>query len=165
MGVGEGLFLMNLDATPPDAVTLLTEAEPVSFAGSKDAAGASASHVVEREVDASGYRNLSLKLDVSQSAAAWEGDDLVNVEFNTGYGWTRLLTDAETWRGADNATGEGHAGLDGTTAVKSTGYLALPESAAANPKLRVRVTFTSSAADEVYTLHGMEVSGTPIRDA
>ncbi len=161
-GAGEGLFLMDLDAAPPDAAPLLLEQSPVAYAGGKDAAGATLPHVEVRELDARGYANLSVKLDVSQSAAGWEGDDYLKVEYDTGFGWTRLLTDAETWRGADNATGENRPGPDGTTAVTSTGYLALPTSAAGNPNLRLRLTFASSAADEIYTLHRLEVSGTPV---
>ena len=161
-GTGEGIFLMNLDGRPPSAATVLLENQPVDYAGRKDSAGATLPHVEERLIDASGYRNLSLRLDVSQSAASWEGDDYLKIEYDTGRGWTRLLTDAETWRGLDNATGENRSGIDGTTLVTSTGYLALPASAAGNGNLRVRVTFASSAADEIYTLHRLEVSGTPV---
>ena len=118
---------------------------------------------LERTVDARGFRNLSVRLAALQPTGGFEAADALRIDVDTGYGWVRLLTDAQAWNGVDDATADAPGvAVAGRRASTSTGFLALPASAADNPAVRVRVTMTTSAAAEAYALDRFEVAGTAI---
>ena len=71
-----------------------------------------------------------------------------------------LLSDAERFDGIDNATADNIAtAANASTAPVSTGYIALPRSAANNASVRIRITGIFDAAAEKYLLDFFQIIG------
>ncbi|GEM_PF-1114131 len=186
-GVGSGVFLMRLDATPArpsmrfsdvfDAIpinsgwtvqrsttdgshmTLTTSGGRAVLGKSKD--GSAGTISLTRSIDTRGLKDLSVRFSASQSAASFEKTDSLKIEVNSGQGWVRLLTDSQQFRGVDNASGENFASSAGQLASVSTGYLALPRSAANRANVQIRITARMDSANEKFMLDGIWVAGTP----
>ena len=146
--------------TAVPAPTRFADGAAVAFG---TAAGGAGTTTLERTLDARGFRNLSLRLSALQPSGAFGAGDALRVDVDTGYGWVRLLTDAQVWNGVDDAGPDAPgAALPGRRATTPTALLALPASASDNPAVRVRVTMTTAAGGGAYALDRVEVAATPV---
>jgi len=181
-GGGNGLFLIDTAIAPAsqsttvvadafsslstrwrvttDASTASAKSNGAQVALSRSADGAKANVSLTRTIDMRGFADLSLRLDAFQSATHFESSDLLKIEVDSGYGFAHLLTDAEGFDGIDNASADEIAStVNASIAPISTGYLALPKSAAGNAGLRIRITGVFNVASEKYLLDYFQLVG------
>ncbi len=131
--------------------------------GSSDVASS-----IERTFDTTGYEHVLVDLTAFQHGGSYEGSELLDIAYNTGGGWTALLTDMEVWHGENDLTGEGSDGNDGNTAPTATGALLLPPAAAGNQNLAVRITAKTgwfggfdNGSSEAFYLDLFQLFGVP----
>jgi hypothetical protein len=130
-----------------------------------------------RSIDASGLKNLALKLTAFQNNTSFEGlgrggDDWIKifVDYGNGDGWQLLLVDDAVWGGTLDAASYDNAslkitsdhGLAGATGGISTPWLAFSPLANNNAGLRLMIQTQTSASGVKYYLDTLEIGGTAI---
>jgi Tol biopolymer transport system component len=156
---GNPALSWQIKAVSTDASIASSQSNGSQVVLSKNADGTAATISLTKTIDTRGFDDISIRLDAFQSATHFEGADSLKIEFDAGYGFTHLLTDAERFDAVDNATADNIAASNAALTPTSTGYLALPRSAANTQSLRIRITGTFDEAAEKYLLDYFQVVG------
>jgi hypothetical protein len=176
-GTGEGVYVMQLAPTPQTMIQADSfdsrmrwmiggdkggKAWPDGRSGMMISGGSNGHAVstsITRRFSTVGFSKIMIRLNASQMSAAYSSSDSLRIEVDTGSGFQRLLTDGEQFNGMDNAAGDKTTGEDANVAGATTGYLALPTSAA-NGSIRVRIIVTTTQSNEAYRLSSFAIAGT-----
>ena len=100
-----------------------------------------------------GWSNISMRLQASQSASLFSSGDFLKIEVNDGSGWQRLLTDAGYFQGLDDATPESSTPVTGNTTPAWTDWIALPIGAGTHHSVQIRITCQLGSGGEQYFLN------------
>jgi hypothetical protein len=177
-GVGDGIFLLDLQADPPGEKTFFagnfqapalwqvthTGKAAIHFSAghtaiSSPGATSTSTLVLSRSINTQGLSDLSLRLEATQSGALFSSSDLLKIEVNDGHGWQRLLTDAGSFQGLDDATPESATPTRGNTTPTWTDWIPLPVGANKQKTIQIRITLQLGPAGEQYFLNQLLLVG------
>ncbi|QDT09013.1 PEP-CTERM sorting domain-containing protein [Stieleria marina] len=115
---------------------------------------------ITRTVSTVGFQDLMVDLRAFQSVTDFENNDFLALEYDSGSGFTTLISDARVWNGVNDAVGESLPTLPlGNTVPTSTGLISLPSSADDNATLQFRIRGSTNAAAEDYFIDDFRVEG------
>ena len=123
---------------------------------------------ISRTISTEGYDNIGLELVAFQHGGSYEGSELLKIEYRLAddQPYQSLLRDVEVYNAVEDNIGEMTSGADGNTTPTSTGVLLLPEEAANNAELNIRILVNTgnnpgfNSAAEAYYLDRFELTGT-----
>ena len=118
---------------------------------------------ITREIDTTGFENISFNLAAFQTQFSYEVPDLIRIQYDVGEGFVTLLEDHQVWNGEHDLDGDGAEHLLGNTVSTSTGDLVLPSIADDNPSLKIRLSAVMDAAEtNTVFFDNFQVNGEPL---
>jgi len=116
-----------------------------------------------REIDTTGFENISFNLAAFQTHFPYQVPDLIRIQYDAGEGFVTLLEDHQVWNGMQDLDGDGAEDLPGNTVSTSTGDLVLPSIADDNPSLKIRLSAVIDAIEtNTVFFDNFQVNGEPL---
>jgi len=116
-----------------------------------------------REIDTTGFENISFNLAAFQTHFPYQVPDLIRIQYDAGEGFVTLLEDHQVWNGKQDLDGDGAEDLPGNTVSTSTGDLVLPSIADDNPSLKIRLSAVIDAIEtNTVFFDNFQVNGEPL---
>jgi len=116
-----------------------------------------------REIDTTGFENISFNLAAFQTHFPYQVPDLIRIQYDAGEGFVTLLEDHQVWNGKHDLDGDGEENLPGNTVSTSTGDLVLPSIADDNPSLKIRLSAVIDAIEtNTVFFDNFQVNGEPL---
>jgi len=117
---------------------------------------------ITREIDTTGFENISFNLEAFQTQFSYEVEDLIRIQYDVGEGFVTLLEDHQVWNGEHDLDGDGAENLLGNTVSTSTEDLVLPNIAYDNPSLKIRLSAVMDTVTNTVFFDNFQVNGEPL---
>ncbi|MGB7347610.1 MAG: hypothetical protein WBD20_25530 [Pirellulaceae bacterium] len=146
---------LDLGATAVGDITVSALGNAAIF--DKTSGAGRITYSLTRTINTFDFEDITVDLSAFQSLTDFETADYLSIQYDSGSGFTDLLTDVQAWNGVQDTTGDLIS--IGTAIPASTGAIALPTSANNNSALQLRIIGSTNANAEDYFIDNFRVSG------
>ncbi len=119
---------------------------------------------INRIISTVGFENIQISLTAHQTSDNYEPADFLEISIDTnGDGiFESVLKDVNIWEGVEDQSTVDTIAFNGNAQPTSTGFIPLPNTAANNPNLNIKIEAFFNSQTEDYTLTEVEVIGDAI---